>query len=293
MADKREPPVNYEAGEQEVMDEVEAEIELLDQDYIEEEDTTDAVDKQVSTPEELATQQRIEALKGRLEGGESSTATTMKEIAETMKSLRATPQTPEIVETVEDLAELRKKLSDGFYDDPMTAVDTWVDKRLARYEKEKLQPAFNQMAGVLRDTALDSSKRSIEADETGKFVMNKYSDEVEKLITSNQIQIGPGAYKKAVSQVASEHLDELIDWKIEQRGKAVTETDAATRMPGKNAAPQGGTAAPAPSKKVQVSRAAQDAIYAMADPEVEGSGRFLEYIGFKHQSGGTYKWLTQ
>lgn len=268
--------VNYEVDEQDAIDEVESEIELLDKEYIDDVDDADDVSKQVNDPEELQTQQRIEALKQRLEGGESANTEALKEVVETLKGLRSSPQTQETKEVVEDLEELKKKLGDGFYDNPMAAVDTWIDKRLSRYEKEKLQPAFNQMASVLRDTALDGSRRSVETDETGKFVMSKYAGEVEKLISSGSIQIGPGAYKKAVSQIASEHLDELIDWKIEQREKAKTETDEATRTPGRNASPKAGSAPPAPSKKVQVSKAAQEAIYAMADRKMINREQFFE-----------------
>ena len=277
MAD-RQVAVNYEADEQDVMDEMEPEIELLNDEYVDDEDTTDDVTKQVPTPEDLETQKRIEALRSQLEGGESSTAAAMKEIAETMKELRSQPQTGATKETAEDLAVLRKKLADGFYDDPMNAVDTWLEKRLARYETEKLQPAFNQLAGVLRDTTLDGSKRAATEDETGKFVMGKYAAEVEALVKSGQIQIGPGAYKKAVNQVASEHIDELLDWKIEQR-EAKQKADAAedvTRKPGRNSSPQTSGAPPSPNSKVQVSRAARDAIYAMADNKMINRDQFLE-----------------
>lgn len=282
MADK-EVAVNYEVDEQEVIDEVEQEIELLDQEYIDEDDGTDDISKQVGTVEDVEVQKRIESLKDRLEGGESNTAAAMKEIAETMKSLRDQPKSQQQKEVVEDLDQLRKKLADGFYDDPMGAVDTWLDKRLSKYEREKLNPAFNQLASVLKDTALDSSKRAAQASDTGKFVMSKYASEVESLIASGQIQIGPGAYDKAVNQVASQHMSEFVDWTIEQREKAKADTAAATKAPGKNAAPtSGGGTAPRPNRNIQVTKAAQDAIYAMADQKMLNRDQFLEMYVRKH-----------
>lgn len=283
MAD-REVVVNYEGDEQDVMDEVENEIEFLDSEYVEDDtDDSDDVSKQVKSPEQVETQQRVEQLRERLEGGQSDSAAAMKEIAETMKSLRNAPASEEKKEAVEDLAALRKKLADGFYDDPMGAVDTWIDKRLSKYETEKLQPAFNQMAGVLRDTTLDGSKRAATADETGKFVMDKYADEVEKLVTSGQVQIGPGAYKTAINRVASDHIDELLDWKIEQReAKKAESEDEVTRSPGRNANPRSGSAPPSPNSRVQVSKSAQEAIYRMADNKMINREQFLQSFVRNH-----------
>jgi hypothetical protein len=278
MADK-EVVVNYEADEQDVMDEMEPEIELLDQDYVDDEpDESDDVTKQVQSPEDVEVSQRIAALKSQLEGGEAGTVSALKEVTETLRELRNQSQTKATDEAVEDLDVLRKKLADGFYDDPMSAVDTWIEKRLSRYEREKLQPAFNQMASVLRETTLDSSKRTATEDETGKFVMSKYADEVEQLVKSGQVQIGPGAYKKAVNQVASEHIDELLDWKIEQREakRQADSADEVTRRPGKNASPRASGAPQSPNSKVQVSRAARDAIYAMADQKMLNREQFFE-----------------
>lgn len=279
MADKDDVAVNYEEDEQDVMDEVETEIEMLDSEYVEDEtDESDDVSTQVKSPDEAKTQEKIESLRERLEGGESSTAEAMKEVAATLKEMREQPKNEQSEETVEDLQELRKKLADGFYDDPMTAVDTWIDKRLNKYEREKLQPAFNQMASVLKDTTLDGSKRAATEDETGKFVMEHYADEVEQLVTSGQVQIGPGAYKKAVNQVGSAHLDELLDWKIEQRDKkqADESDEEVTRKPGRNANPRSGSAPPKPNSKLQVSTAARDAIYKMADAKMINRQQFFD-----------------
>lgn len=279
-----EVAVNYEVDGREVIDEVEQEIELLDQEYIDEDDGTDDIAKQVGTVEDVETQQRIQALKERLEGGENDTATAMKEVVETLKTLRDQPKSQQQKEVVEDLDALRKKLGDGFYDDPMGAVDTWIEKRMAQYERTKLNPALNQLASVLKDTALDSSKRAAQASDTGKFVMSKYAGEVEALISSGQIQIGPGAYDKAIGQIATQHMSEFVDWTIEQREKAKADTEAATKTPGKNAAPTsgGGTAAPKPNKNIQVTTAARDAIYAMADQKMLNRDQFFEMYVRKH-----------
>ena len=283
MSDEAKLSVNYEEDEQDVMDEVETEIELLDQDYVDDEpEEDDADDVAVKTPDQVAVEQKMEQLRDRLEGGESSTAAAMREIAETMKDLRKQPEGSGKEEAVEDLQVLRKKLADGFYDDPMTAVDTWIEKRLSRYEQERLQPAFNQMAQVLKDTTLDGSKRAAQQTDTGKFVMERYASEVEKLVESGQVQIGPGAYEKAINQVASSHLDELLDWKIEQREAAKPKVEADLTKPGRGANPAGGGAAPSPNSKVQVSRAARDAIYAMADQKWIDREQFMESFVRNH-----------
>ena len=265
--------MNYEDDEN-VRDEYETDepdYEFVDEEYIDDE----SKEESVAEPDE--SEARVAELRQRLEGSETSSAAAMREIAETMKSLRQQPASPEKEEAIESIEEFEKKVSSGFYDNPYKAVTAILDRTLKQYEKEKLQPAFQQMANVLKDTALDSSKRSATDDETGKFVMSKYADEVEKLVNSGQVQIGPGAYKRAVSQVASEHLDELIDWKIEQREAVKAAGTADVSKPGRNAVPRSvGAAPPKPDSKVQLSRGARDAIYRMADEKSIDREQFLE-----------------
>ena len=265
MPEKDKLVVNYEVDEDEALDEIEQEIEVVDQDYLDD----DGVDEQhddisrMPTAEQAEQQKRVEELRSRLEGGESQTAEAMKEVVEQLRELRQRPQTPEKQEVVEDLEALRKKLADGFYDDPMASVDMWLEKRLERYEREKLQPAFQQIAGVVRDTALDSSKRAAKESDTGKFVMDRYLSEVEQLVSSGQVQVGPGAYDRAVKQVAMEHLDEFIDWKVEQ--KAAQQQQEQELPPARGANPSARGQGPRPSSTVKLSRNAEAEINRIAD----------------------------
>lgn len=268
MAKEREDVAEYEATDDEVMDEVEQEIELLDQDYIDESDGGDDDISKEPTAAQAAEQQRIESLKSRLEGGETETAEALKEVTQQLRELRSQPQSEQKQETVEDLQALKKKLADGFYDNPMDVVDTWIDKRLEKYERERLQPAFTQMAGVVRDTALDGSKRSAGQDDIGKFVMENYTDEVEQLIQRGEIQVGPGAYQQAVNRVAANHMSEIIQKQVQDQIAAQQEAaddEQVRKSPARGANPSRGGSAPRPSSNVQVTRGAQQAIYSMAD----------------------------
>jgi hypothetical protein len=131
---------------------------------------------------------------------------------------------------------------------------------------------------VVRDTALDSSKRAAKESDSGKFVMERYLDEVEQLVNSGQVQVGPGAYDRATKQVLMNHIDEYTDWKLEQKlaEQPAPEPDVDTRKPGKGANPASGQRAPTPSGKVQVSRAARDAIYKIADSRMLDREMFFD-----------------
>ena len=270
--------VNYEVDEQEAMDEIEPEIELLDQDFIEDEEP-EAPEEDVKTAAEAAVEKRAAELRERLEGSEQSTASAMGEVVETLKSLRQEPQTKQSEEAIEDLETLEKRLSSGFYDNPMEAVKQYSSAMLKKYERETLQPVIQQMGQVLRDTAKTTSKQTA-TDDTSKFIIEKYSDEVEKLVDGGQIRIGPNAYKEAISRVAADHMDELIDWKMEQRASRDNEAEQeeATAKPGRNASPGKGNAAPRPDSKVQVSRAARDEIYKRADAKRIDRSQYMDWF---------------
>src|SRR6056297_322514 len=154
----KEMQVNYEQDEDEALDEVSSDIELLDEEYVDDVDDSDDVSG-MPTAEEAEQRQRVEALKSRLEGGETDTASVMKEVVEQLKELREKPKTAEVQQELEDWETVKKRVKDGFYDDPVEAVEKLMERRWQQYEREKLQPAFQQIAGVVRDTALDGSKR--------------------------------------------------------------------------------------------------------------------------------------
>ena len=269
----KEMQVNYEQDEDEALDEVSSDIELLDEEYVDDVDDSDDVSG-MPTAEEAEQRQRVEALKSRLEGGETDTASAMKEVVEQLKELREKPKTAEVQQELEDWETVKKRVKDGFYDDPVEAVEKLMERRWQQYEREKLQPAFQQIAGVVRDTALDGSKRAARDTDTGKFVMDKYLGEVEQLVNTGQVQVGPGAYAKAVQQVAMNHMDEYVNWKVDQAVSARAEEEAA--QPAKGANPASGGSAPRPNSKIQVSKAAQSAIYKMADMKGIDRDMFFE-----------------
>lgn len=279
MSDEKKWAVNYEADDEEVMDEVETEIELLDTDYVEDEDDTDEV--KVPTAEELEQRKRADDLKARLESGENSTADAMKEVVEQLRELKRQPQSGEQRQAVEEWETVRKRIADGFYDDPVAAVETLYQHMQDKFERERLQPAFQQIGQVVRDTALDSSKRSAKESDSGKFVMERYLGEVEELVNSGQVQVGPGAYNRAVQQVMANHIDEYVDWKMETKAAEQAARDAEnppvdTRQPARGSNPGSSGRPPSPNSKVQVSRAARDAIYRMADTRMLDREMFFD-----------------
>lgn len=251
--------VNYEVDEEDVMDDVGQDIELLDQDYIEDEEPE--VEEEV-TAESAKLAQREAELRDRLASGQDSqdaTAAAMKEIAETMKDLRGQPKSQEQQSQLQDLVELKKKLSSNFYDNPMEAIDSYFDAKWKDYEQKTLQPAFNQIAKVTRDTALDGSRRVTEQSDTGKIVLADYYDEVKQLIDSGQIPVGPNAYDEAVSRVAGRHMTDIFA-KMQSESAAKAQADAEL-PPARGSSPgRGGSASPKPSSSVQLSRRAVEEI---------------------------------
>ena len=269
--------INYEVDEDEAMQDIERDFDVLDTEYVDDDQELNDDDKVAATPtaEEALAQQRVEELKARLEGGQSDTASALKEVAATMKELRKQPESEQKAEALEDIAVLKKRIADGFYNDPVNAVDMLIERRMKEYERQTLQPALHQIGRVLKDTALDSSKRAVQADETGQFVMSKYASEVEALINSGQVQIGPGAYTEAVGRIAQTHMDELIDWKLEKRLAAQKESEPQDIAPPRNASPSGSRSAPPSTERPKVGRAAVEHIYKLADARMLDREEFL------------------
>lgn len=121
----------------------------------------------------------------------------------------ATPTTPsEPQETWEDL---KKRLSQNFYDDPVGAMDEMVRFAVQR----EIVPAFQQTQNQLAKTATLTSKQAASANPTNKLILENYGDEVEEMVKT--LPPGPDVYDRACQQVGFNHLTDLVELKTKEQ----------------------------------------------------------------------------
>jgi hypothetical protein len=243
--------VGYEVSEDEVMQDIDdaPEIELID------DDTYDDGPVPEEKPDYAAELARRQAeLQERLASREGDTASVFKELNETLKSMRQ-EKPKEVAKEFEELDAFEKRIADGFYDNPVKAVREYATRVLEEFKERELKPALQHMGKVVRDTTLQTGKQAAN-DETSKFVLDKYYDEVRDLIDSGQIQIGPDAYKQAIGRVAANHIDEVIEAKI--AAKAVAQPTAVPEAKGR--VPSSTSGAPRPDGAVKLTRRAYNVL---------------------------------
>jgi vacuolar-type H+-ATPase subunit I/STV1 len=132
-----------------------------------------------------------------------------EKLADRLESIQGTPQQKQ--EQLENIEEFKKKLGDSFYNDPVKSLDTYFERMV----KENIAPAYQNMANQLQATTAELSKERAVKTETGKLVLDKYGSEVEKMVKEGRVQFGPDMYKQAVNMVAADHMDELIEARVE------------------------------------------------------------------------------
>lgn len=282
---KHKVPINYEVEVDEVVDEAleadavvddDDDVDVIDDDAFEDDEQADD-DSKRDAELDAKLDERERRLRERADASGDAQTEAMREVAATLKELRQQPQTQQVREQVEDIEAFKKRIKDGFYDDPVAAVEALTARRIQEYEEKTLKPALMQMGKVLRDTALSSSKQRATTD-TSRIVLEKYADEVEKEIDSGRITIGPDAYDEAIARVAARHLDEVIEAKIKA---TADKTDGDKREAG-NKSPSRGAAAPRDTRSAVITKSTEARIYAEADRAGANREQYKKWFIRKH-----------
>lgn len=198
----------------------------------------------------------IEELKAKLASYESSSSSTNEQLASSLgelgtvlKELKAQPGNTQQQEkqVQESIDQIRQRLSDKYYDAPLETVDEYVKAML----QKELGPYLNQMSQQLVETRRGFTKSKVEQDETGKLVLENYGDEVEKLVTQQNMD-----YENAVKYVSANHLSEIIDLKVKSALEAAQggDDDGDTRPRNKNPGRNPGQRPPSGPQKVVIPR---------------------------------------
>jgi hypothetical protein len=224
---------------------LEDEIEIVDEE-----------DQEPSTDSEEDDGPSVEELQAKLASYESSSnntneqlASSLGELGTVLKELKAQPGNTQQQEqqVQESIDQIRQRLSDKYYDAPLETVDEYVKAML----QKELGPYLNQMSQQLTETRRGFTKAKVEQDETGKLVLENYGDEVEKLVTQQNMD-----YENAVKYVSANHLSEIIDLKVQSALESVGKDDDAgeTKARNKNPSRNPGQRPPSGPKKVVIPR---------------------------------------
>jgi hypothetical protein len=270
MADiiEQEEDVQSEQNDR-AWDALEQEIEIVDEEDVEE------------TPEEDSVS--VEELKAKLAKYEDSEpqnqsneqlAGALGELGTVLKDLKnqgsaATPQQKQEVQ--ESLEAVKKRLSDKYYDAPLDSVDEYV-KALLRQE---LGPVLGQFATRLNETTKGFTRQKVEQKDTGKFVLENYSEEVEKLVSSQNMD-----YEQAVKQVSANHLDEIIEEKVKNAMESRTDVNVDDEPKARNKNPQKtqGARPPTSKERIVIPRRVRQQLEDEADQRGIEVDRYIRYI---------------
>lgn len=171
-------------------------------------------------------------------------------LSEQLKKQNQQQPTQQTQQATEDIEEFKKKLKDNFFDDPVAAMEQFMEKKI----RETVNPALTQIA----QTTVKQGKSAIANDPTAKYVLDKYSDEVEQLVTSGQVPFGPDTYQQAVNRVAANHLAEVVTHlSTQQAAETQEQKPQAKNSSPSSAAPASGNATSRPKVRVSNKRYAE------------------------------------
>lgn len=196
------------------------------------------------TPPAPAVDAEKEALKARLAAAEADAVAArgapVEAIARGLEALtsRVTPPSPSVQQPTEDFAEVKKRLNEKYYEDPVAAQL----ELLERYKN-------HEDAGTVKRNLAVSYELAAKSADDAAFLA-KYKKEIDEEVARLPVDVrqnDPGAVRKAMRVVRADHLDELV-------------ADAVAKVtPGAPVAPVQGRAAPAQYAEVPGARAVSQA----------------------------------
>lgn len=219
------------------------EIEQYDPNVVEESDN------ESDGSEDLRSQ--LQALQAKAEANSNADAIAQgfQALSEQLKKQNQAQPTQQTQAATEDIEEFKKKLKDNFFDDPVSAMEQFMEKKI----RETVNPALSQIA----QTTVKQGKSAIANDPTAKYVLDKYSDEVEQLVSSGQVPFGPDTYQQAVNRVAANHLAEVVTHLSTQQSQETQEKPQAKNSSPSSAAPASGNTTSRPKVRVSNKRYAE------------------------------------
>lgn len=130
-------------------------------------------------------------------------------------------QTPTVQQAPgESEEEFAKRLKESFFEDPMSHLDKWSQR--------KLGPVVSQLASMTQATL--RAQAMMDPDIGGTY--KRYSTEVDKVVASRADKFtNPDVYREAVSLVAGRHISELMAEAAANALKAQTPTPRPTPPP--------------------------------------------------------------
>jgi hypothetical protein len=199
-----EPPIEMEISEEEQVErfkmspvEHEEEIEVAEE---EDKDDPTALKSQL---QELQARLDSSKTEDRIAQGFDKLSTTLGNIVQPPKPEKTGPSQEEIQKEIE---EAKNKIRAEFFDDPVTATEKIQELNL----KYQVGPAFASLQSEIKALKSQLDQKTMETDETSKFVISKYGSEIKKLTDSGVL------YSQAVQQVAGQHITEILDERVKQ-----------------------------------------------------------------------------
>lgn len=265
---------------EERIEEEEVQTEQPDRAWSALDDEIEIVDEEDVEPEPEEEGPSVDELKERLAQYEQKSTGTNEQLAQSLgelgsvlKDLKSQPTNTQTQQqqVQESIDEIKKRLSDKYYDAPLDTVDEYVKALM----KDQLSPVLNQFAQKINETQRGFTKSKVETKETGKLVLEKYGDEVEALVTSQNID-----YEQAVKQVSADHLDEIIEMKVANAIEAQSSKDDEPAEQPKNKNPsrtQGARPKEGPQKLVVPRRVRQE-LEAEADARGIEASDYIAYV---------------
>ena len=246
---------------------------VFDQTIEEYDDTIAEIEEQDEQPSVADIQAQIAEQEARLSTRDTGLSDGLKDLAEAVKTIKQEPtSTPQTQSDQPSYQDILKSAKDNYFDAPVDNVDRLIDAKV----KELVGPALQNVAQRLLKTEASYTKQQVMADDTGKFVLETYGDEVEQAVK------GGKDYQEAVQEVTSKHINEVIDHRIEQRLAQVGEGQDEVKV-ANQAAPKGTGKRPSPNSgvpRVPLSMKAQ--LQAEAKQKSVPYEAYVNYLHRKH-----------
>lgn len=139
----------------------------------------------------------------RIESGFSQ----LGEMFQTLKKSETSkqPQAPQI-----DWEAKKKEWKEKFYDDPMSVLEEYTNMTAGA--------AFQSVQQELIETKKKLSRQELLGNENNKFIYGKYGAEVDE--AAQMFPNDPDAYKKALGMVSMQHMDDIIEHRLQSKADA-------------------------------------------------------------------------
>lgn len=247
------------------------EIEIVDAEDVDDEEENEESDVSIEELKERLARYESEEGKSETQTNEQL-AGALDELGNVLKGLKTgeTPTQSQKQQVQESLQDIKKRLSDKYYDAPLETVDEYVQALL----KQQLGPVLGQFARKLNETTKGFTRSQVEQKDTGRFVLENYGDEVENLVKTQNLD-----YQQAVSRVSADHIDEIVEYKVKKAlEKTKAEEEDLPKAKNQNPARSPGARPKEGPQRIVIPRKVRNQLEEEADRKGIDLDRYIRYL---------------